>query len=161
MRQRFVRIAHGAPKLFEVFAVDKWKAPNDGSTRVSIDVRAQAARWACLVDMEGFAPFSSRIPVLLHTGRPVLYVARAGLTWYEDSERNRHAIRPWVHFIPVRNDLADLASAARWVQEHPAEAAAIGARARQHALRYLSLDAATTYLGRQLAAFSGRERLLK
>ena len=86
--------------------------------------------------------FSGRVPHLLHSGRPLLYVARPGLlTFVEDAATFPTPLTPWRHFVPVQADLSDLLQQAQWVVSHPHAAARIGACARALARRTLTLHA--------------------
>lgn len=115
-----------------------------------LSMEEQVERYACLVDVQGEG-YSGRLPLLLHSGRPVLVVERAeGVpldhVWYAPK------LVPWEHYIPVSVDLHDLEERARWVQQHGAAAQRIADQARDFADRYLTLGFATQFLAEQLFA---------
>lgn len=114
----------------------------------------QIARWECLVDLPGFG-YSGRVPLLLHSGRPLLYVQRNVEVWYED-RREAGALAPWEHYVPVGGRLKDLRARARWVlEENTTAAAQIGARAQAFSRSTLTLRVAVRYLMLQLLATAG------
>ena len=104
-----------------------------------LSMRAMIRRWACLVDLPG-AGYSGRVPLLLHSSRPVLYAERKHHAFYYSS------LQPFVHYVPVASNLSDLVDKAKWVRDNPIEASQIGARAQAFAQRHLTLDAAIDVL---------------
>ena len=88
--------------------------------------------------------FSARVPLLLHSGRTLLYVEREVSSFVSDGsvEAGVPAIRPWVHYVPVNADLSNLVERARWLLTHPEAAANIAKRGQEHAQRYLTYAAA-------------------
>ncbi|EOD39861.1 hypothetical protein EMIHUDRAFT_223423 [Emiliania huxleyi CCMP1516] len=62
-------------------------------------------------------------------------------------------LRPWEHFVPVAENLADLPARVRWASDHPEEAAAIGARGRALAESLHELELAC-YWWQLLTAFA-------
>ena len=103
----------------------------------------QVRTFAALVDIQGKG-YSARLKLLLHSGRPVLLCARPWVEFFHP------LLKPWVHYVPVRADLADLVAAAEWVAANPAEAAAIGARAQALAREHLTYSAALAEIRRTL-----------
>ena len=140
IRPELHRIGSEHPDLLDVQQVE-WGARNSEGLKLStvtgthLSMAEQAARWGALIDVEG-AGYSGRLKLLLHAGRPVLIQDRPWHEWWHDS------FRPMVHLIPVRRDLADLVERARWVQEHPREASAIGAAGQALAQQLLTRAAA-------------------
>jgi Glycosyl transferase family 90 len=58
-------------------------------------------------------------------GSCVLKVISEWRQWYYDK------LQPWVHYVPVKNDLSDLEEQVAWCLDHDAEAEEIGARGRE------------------------------
>jgi hypothetical protein len=108
----------------------------------------QAARWGALIDVEGVG-YSGRLKLLLHAGRPVIIQDRPWHEWWHD------AFRPMEHYIPMRRDLSDLVERATWVQDHPREAATIGAAGQALAQRLLTRGAAADRWAQIAAAHDG------
>eukprot|EP00966_Prymnesium_polylepis_P099128 2295838-Prymnesium_polylepis.1 len=116
---------------------------------------------------------------MLFTGRPILYAARSRILshecenelrctqvngsdavvtnqtiadWTEDPRAMAQVVTPWVHYVPVKEDLSDLLDKVRWVQAHREEAQQIADNALTYAQTYLSYDAAARHVANQLAA---------
>lgn len=105
------------------------------------------------MDVRG-SGFSSRVPLLLHSDRPLLYIERPNLlTWYESSTV-RARLRPWVHYVPVQPNLTDLVEQSRWVLTHAAQAQAIADNALQYARCFLTMAYAQSHLTRTILAAS-------
>ena len=130
------------PRLEPRFAVHDVKPLKVTSASRRVSLAEQVQNWSCLVDVVGRG-YSGRVPLLLHTGRPLLYVERAVRSFYDTPP---HAIEPWTHYVPVRADLSDLEERAAWILTHPDEAHQIARAAQAHARRYLTRDAAISAL---------------
>ena len=124
--------------LFEAREVDCSKVLHSRAKATCLSFEAQVADWACLVDMGGIG-WSARVPLILHSGRPMLYVDRNVTTFYNEEP---HAMVPWRHYIPVAADLSDLPRKARWVLENPSASESIAMRAKMLAQRHFTLTAA-------------------
>jgi len=86
--------------------------------------------------------YSIRLKYLLATGSPVLvYVAKENGRWHEFYWR---ALIPWVHYVPLHHP-DNLELLVRWLLDHPAEAARIGAAGQAYAREFLSHSSATCY----------------
>jgi hypothetical protein len=99
-----------------------------------------------LLDIEGRG-YSARLKLLLHSGRPVLIQERPWKEYFWSE------LVAWVHYIPVRRDLADLVERVLWAREHPREAAAVGRAGQVFARARLSRAAA-------IAEWTDRLRML-
>jgi hypothetical protein len=140
IRAELHRLGSRHPAELEVRQVEWGPRNADGVqlgtvTGVHLTLADQVARWGALLDVEGVG-YSGRLKILLHAGRPVLVQDRPWHEWWQD------AFQPMEHHIPVQRDLADLVERARWVREHPQEAAAIGAAGQALAQRLLTRAAA-------------------
>ncbi len=66
--------------------------------------------------------------------RELLARMRQGLTVFKQASPYRehfaHLLQPWVHYVPVAENLADLPARVHWAEKHAEEAAAIGRRGR-------------------------------
>lgn len=121
-----------------VFALHEVKPLKVTETRRRLSLGEQVGQWSCLVDLVG-GGYSGRVPLLLHTGRPLLYVERQMRTFYDSGP---DAIEPWTHYVPAKADLSDFVEKARWILEHYDEAQRIAARGQAHALQHLTRTAA-------------------
>ena len=79
------------------------------------------SRWLLLLDGTG-------------PPRELLARMRQGFTIFKpDSPYREHfyaRMAPWVHYVPVTENLSDLPARVRWAASHPKEAAAIARRGR-------------------------------
>lgn len=87
-----------------------------------------------LVDCPGYG-YSGRLKWLLASGRPVFVVERRCVEHWHDK------LMPWVHFIPVKEDLSDLLAAFHTVEENPALYRSISLAAKRFAQDHLVLEA--------------------
>jgi hypothetical protein len=145
-RLRLVDLARAHPELIMVNNVywtqDELAASVDAAptttappaSRGFMSMADQLRTFALCLDVQGKG-YSSRVKFLLHSGRPLLLAKRPWVEHYHS------ALRPWQHYIPVREDLADLAERVRWAHAHPADAARIAAEAQQFARERLTSDA--------------------
>ncbi|CAE8629937.1 unnamed protein product [Polarella glacialis] len=62
-------------------------------------------------------------------------------------------LEPWRHFVPVREDLADLVAKVRWARRHDAECRAMAERARDFAARYFTEDQILHYILRAIQQY--------
>ena len=83
-----------------------------------------------LIDCPGHG-YSGRLRWLLASGRPVFIIERQIVEpWHLD-------LRPWVHFIPVKQDLSDFVAAYRRVDDDPVLYKILSANAQSFASRRL------------------------
>eukprot|EP00967_Tisochrysis_lutea_P141879 scaffold261270_cov23-Tisochrysis_lutea.AAC.1 len=108
-------------------AAARWRARRPGVGEVPVGVSAEpvaevcAYRWLLLLDGTG-------------PPRELLARMRQGFTIFKpDSPYREHfyaRMAPWVHYVPVTENLSDLPARVRWAASHPKEAAAIARRGR-------------------------------
>lgn len=122
------------------FRMMRWNRTNPGalhqhtSTYVSL---VNHCKYRVLVDL-GAGGFSARLPLLFASGRPVIVADRNQESWYYWDG----TMVPWVHYIPGGSTPKSIFDAVSWTCEHPYEAAQIGKRGQEYAMRYLTHDAA-------------------
>ena len=58
-------------------------------------------------------------------------------------------LQPWVHFVPLKNSLSDVATRMEWVLSHPDEAQTMTERAREW-VHMLYMDETSVYMNRQV-----------
>ena len=105
------------------------------SMRVSLPSHT---KYAALVDLPA-AGFSARLPFLLASGRPLIIVERPQEQWFY-WDVDGEGISPWVHYVPSAATTDGLAAAWMWIQDHPADAHAMAARAQHYVLYNLSTE---------------------
>ena len=152
VREVLLRLGHEHPDLLDASPVDWLPGPALGALQSAggnaLTLDAQARRWSALLDVEGKG-YSGRLKLLLHTGRPVLVQDRPWREWFWDS------LVPMEHYVPVRRDLSDLVPQARWVQQHPQEAAEIGRAGQKLAQQLLTRRSAVERWARVLSDAAG------
>lgn len=83
-------------------------------------------KYKYLIDFLGNG-YSGRVKHLLHTGRPLFYQERQwNEYWFFDME-------PFVHYIPVKNDLSDFYEKFEWAKNNEDECVKIGKQAQDFA----------------------------
>ena len=97
-----------------------------------------------VIDCPGYG-YSGRLKWLLASGRPVFVIDRKLVEHWHDK------LMPWVHFIPVRDDLTDLIEAHRKVESNFALYQSIARAARRFAQDYLTLDSQLARLVREIS----------
>ena len=146
-RKRAFSIMRQNATLFEAASVICSHAVfNPTTMHLCLSLEEQVSRWACLVDIRGIG-WSARVPMILHSGRPLLYVERNITAFYNVRP---HAIQAWEHYIPVRADLSDLNKQAHWVLQNPEQSQAIAERAQALARAHFTYEAAVATLARTL-----------
>ena len=135
------------PRLFALHEVKPLKVA-DPSRRFSWE--SQVREWSCLVDLVG-GGYSGRVPLLLHTGRPLLYIERTVRTFYDTPP---HAIQPWKHYVPIATNLHDVPTKLQWALDHPRKAEAIAAAGVSFAREHLHVHSIACYWWQLLTAFS-------
>jgi hypothetical protein len=95
----------------------------------------QIKQWRYLIDIEGNG-YSGRLKLLLHAPRLVFIQDRQ---YKEDFFRY---IRPWEHFVPVKNNFSDLRMNLDYIRQNPALEARIIKNANSFAGRHLTRAAA-------------------
>ena len=158
VRSRLIDISQAHGDLVDASGIDwdnrdRVRSPVDPGATVPYNFMTlpeQVRRWAWLIDVEGDG-YSSRLKILLHSGRPVFIQERPYHEWYWDQ------LQPMVHYIPVRRDLSDLVERLQWAREHPEQAAEIGQAGQALALSQLTREAAVLQLTRTLERVAGSE----
>ena len=95
----------------------------------------QVSRSAYLLDVQGKG-YSSRLKLLLHSGRVVFIAARPWKEFYMSM------LTAWVQYVPVQENLSDLIDRLDWADTHPDECATIASNAQDFAQKHLTKDAA-------------------
>lgn len=140
-RMRLMDLAAEQPQRLRcVNVVDKSASTDAAFSSLEAQVRA----CGYLLDVQGKG-YSSRLKLLLHTGRPVFLVARPWQEYY------MHALTPYTHYVPVRENLSDLLAQLDWADAHPTEVAAIAQRAQEYARAHLTRAAALAALARAIS----------
>lgn len=91
------------------------------------------ARYGMLLDIRG-AGYSGRLKLLMQAGRPVFLVERRFREFFYEY------LRPFEHYMPVKEDLSDLAARVAEVKRDKALARGLGQGAADFAACYLTRD---------------------
>jgi Glycosyl transferase family 90 len=75
-----------------------------------------------------------RTPIHLSTATAVVLQGCDNHEWYYPW------FQPWVHYIPLQNDLSDLKETLTWIRSHPGEVHMIAQQGRQFYEKYLSFQ---------------------
>lgn len=110
-------------------------------------------RYKYLIDIQGVG-YSGRAKILLFSGRPLFLVDRQ---WHEYFYKD---IKPYTHYIPVKEDLSDLIEKINWADNHQEEVLRIAKNAQDFAINNLTREKAVEYLANVLVEYSNNYPLL-
>ena len=69
------------------------------------------------------------------------------------------ALKPYIHYIPIQNDMSDLLEKINWAKEHDKEVAQIGANAKEFASQNLLFEDVYFYLHFALCEYAKRQNI--
>lgn len=81
-----------------------------------------------------------RLSLELESGACILFAESKYKLWY------RHLLKPFVHYVPVREDLSDLLDQIKWCKENDQKCKKIAENAVEFASKYLTKDGILDYL---------------
>jgi hypothetical protein len=118
----------------------QWRQQADGSQvpENGMTLQEQMLRWRFVLDIEGKG-YSGRVKMLMHWPRLLLLVDRPWTEYFYP------AMKPWVHYVPVKRDLSDLIPVVRFLLDHPGLERAIVSQQNSFASRSLSRAAAVEH----------------
>ena len=108
------------------------------------------AQYSMLLDIRG-AGYSGRLKLLMHAARPVFLVERRFREFFYEH------LKPFVHYMPVKEDLSDLAARVAEVKANPSWAEQLGKNAAAFAATYLTRDYALHYWREVLIRIGNRD----
>lgn len=88
-------------------------------------------QYAILIDVQGVG-YSGRLKYLLWSYRPVIIVERNHKEYFFEY------LKPWIHYIPVKEDLSDLITKVKWCIDNYDEACEIAKRAYEFSQVFLT-----------------------
>merc|ERR1719296_469743 len=94
-------------------------------------------RYVFHVGNNGYADRSRRMFAL---GNLVLMVENGWKEWFHS------LLRPWVHYIPIKEDSSDVCEKLQWARAHPEEAEAIAGRGRAFIEKCFNVDFVNLYV---------------
>lgn len=115
-----------------------WTYSNNKATPTKYISLTDHTQYKYLIDVQGRG-YSGRTKLLMFTGRP-LFIAERQWTefWSKDAV-------PFVHYVPVKEDLSDLIEKLDWVENNPDESAKIAKNAQEFAMTHLRREDAINY----------------
>lgn len=99
----------------------------------------QARRYRYAVYLEGSCGWADRLKYLLAHGFVIFIQSTSCHEWFFP------LLRPWIHYIPIKNDLLDLVEMINWAKNNDIRSRIISDNARTFALEYLAKDAWRRY----------------
>lgn len=138
-REKFNKIASTSRKNYYQIIVNIWNRLNCKElykhTPTYLTYQQQIDKWKYLIDFRG-AGWSARTKILLNSPRIVFIVDREYEEfWYE-------YIKPWVHYVPVKEDLSDLEKNYEKIESDTELQEFIKTNQREFAKKYLTREAA-------------------
>lgn len=155
-RTRIYRLGQERPELLEVGLYGKGLDASraiidllpDYEFRPPLSMGEQAARFRHVVYAEGACGWADRLKILLVAGMLILLQATPCHEFFQP------LLQPWVHYVPVANDFADLIAGIEWANAHQDEAREIIDNAADLGLRLNSQAAWDYYLGACLRRYA-------
>lgn len=105
-----------------------------------------------LISVDAICAATPRFPLLLHSNSVVFKDMGKSHLWFIK------ALRPYEHFVPVKEDLSDLFTQLDWAKNHDDECKKISENARRLAADVLTHEAVYLYLYRLFEAYSKKQR---
>lgn len=140
-RRTFVEKFSSHPKIDIVYHRDHWG--HSSALPPKYLSLPEHCDYKYMLDLQGNG-YSGRTKLLFHTKRVLFYQARRlHEYWFWD-------LKPFVHYVPVSEDLSDMEEKFNWAEEHPEECERIADNAYQFALSSLKRSDAIDRLKRIL-----------
>lgn len=138
-RKNFNKIAKESQNNYCEAITNEWIRENPKelykNTPTYLTYQQQIDKWKYLIDFKGIG-FSGRTKILLNSPRIVFIVDRKYEEfWYE-------YIKPWVHYVPVKEDLSDLEKNYEKIESDTDLQEFIKRNQREFAKKYLTKEAA-------------------
>jgi hypothetical protein len=121
--------------------------PNKLTAKNFIGFQEQIEKWRFLIDMEGVG-YSGRLKLLLSSPRVVFVQSRIHEEFFFPM------LKPWVHYVPVKNDLSDLMDNLLKVKGNLGIEERIIFNQRQFSQKYLTKDYAKYHIAKILSNIS-------
>lgn len=110
------------------------------------------AKYKYLMDIDGNCAATPRHPIFMFSNSVILKNTTNSILWFY------RPLKPYIHFIPVAEDLSDLLIKLDWAKSHQEECQQIASNARAFANKHLTQEACYVYLYRLLLEYSLRQR---
>tara|TARA_B100001989_G_scaffold44138_1_gene27621 strand:- start:1892 stop:2173 length:282 start_codon:yes stop_codon:yes gene_type:complete len=90
--------------------------------------------------------YSGRVKLLLFSGRCLFLQDREFEEWYYSH------LKPFVHFIPIKDDLSDLNDKYYWALNNSRKVGQIAKNAQEFAIKYLTKNTAIEFILRKISS---------
>jgi hypothetical protein len=144
-RQLFYNAFKDDTSRFEIHVVDTSKK----DYMLNIVPMYEQLDYKYLIDLQGNG-YSGRLKYLLHSGRLLFIQERKWKSYYH------FKLKPFVHYIPVKEDFSDLYDQLNWAENNPIKVAEIIQHATDFALTELKYENVILELRNKLYAFANR-----
>ncbi len=121
-RLKLIEIGSMYPDVLET-RLFSW---NPSSTENDFVSLPDHTRYRYLIDMQG-GGYSGRLKMLLHARRLLFIQDRQFWDWATST------LEPWVHYVPIREDLSDILEKITWADENPEKVARIVSNCDEYA----------------------------
>lgn len=118
-------------------------------SKIYLSMPEMVRKYRWLLDIGG-AGYSGRTKFLLFSGRPILMVERRYLEYFSED------LKPWEHYVPVKEDLSDLVDKHEWLKHNDEEALRMASKAREYAKENFTMDRILERFRRVFLDFSVR-----
>jgi hypothetical protein len=126
-------IGDSYPDLFDIIHVIPNNRVIDENTNGYMSLPELVENYQYLIDIGGNG-WSGRLKFLLFSKRPLLIVERAYIDYFYND------LKPYVHYIPVKEDLSDLLQQTIWMIHNHDECIKMAERTFHYAIENFTLD---------------------
>lgn len=106
-------------------------------------------KYKYLIDIQGRG-YSGRVKMLMFSGRPLFIADRRWKEYWTDD------LVPFVHYIPVKEDLSDLKSQLDWAENNPEKASEIAQNAQNYASHNLRRKNAIEHYAKSILDYANK-----
>jgi Glycosyl transferase family 90 len=164
LRARATELTHQYPDLLNV-GLTQVCTSELAATAGELERQAGKPLPSALPSMDHFQSACEDQSLLLldgntYPGRSTRYFNSGSTIFKPDSifsEWYFHLLRPWIHYVPVREFLEDLPEVAAYMRENKALGKCIAENGKKFAKRYLNKWTASCYMWRLLSAWSSQQ----
>jgi glycosyl transferase family 90 len=146
-RYHLLRIARSVPEVIDAHLTnydDIAARDHDGVLRAHLQQHfgglapyipePEFVTYKYLISLDGAVAAWRRVPTILASGSVLLLQHEWNQFFYP-------GLLPWIHYVPLRKDIADLLERYDWLEGHPAQAKAIASAGHAFAMRFLTPEA--------------------
>jgi len=109
----------------------------------------EQSKYKYVVHIQGHVS-AFRLSTELNMGSVILYVENPWKIWYSDM------LKPYIHYVPVKEDLSDLLDRIKWCRKHQKECKEISKNAREFYNTYLQKDGVLDYMQKSIVEIKNK-----